>query len=237
MGAHPPGIPARDPDGQLDGAGHGTLGAAPGEDAARAALGAKEGTRVDPGHLCPRLDRPHRAGLGVEAAEDAEQPAPSLLVRVGAPEAGLQPLWDQLQVLQIEGGQLGAAQPAGEAAQEQGPVAQPPEGALRDGGERLSEGRGLRGGLAPGSGASSPVGAADPGEHCPYLGVPGGGGVAGRLAGHGDGGRAGPGGRRRRGRRSPPRRAAAPPTPAGSWGGPLPGPPRLDVAPQNQTGG
>lgn len=84
----------------------------------------------------------------MEAVGNADQPTPALLVGLGAAQAYPQPLGDQLQVLDVQAGELGAPEAAGEAEQQR-PVANPPARALGDGGEGFPQGWGISSAVLP----------------------------------------------------------------------------------------
>jgi hypothetical protein len=131
----------------------------------------------------------------VLAVRDRQHRALALLVGLGAAHQHLQPFGDLDQVVDVERDQLGAAQEAGEADQQQGAVAVA-LAARVEAGDQGAQGLGHgRGGLPAGAAA---VGADDALPHQADLGGGGGAGPAGRLVDLGDGGEPAPQGGDRR---------------------------------------
>ena len=99
------------------------------------------------GHRLPGLERPHRAGLNMPSARQADLRPLPCLVGLAAADAQAQPAGDDGDVFDLQRHQFGAAQRADEAEQQQRAIT-PAAGALITGGQQLAQHRqGQRGGL------------------------------------------------------------------------------------------
>ena len=116
------------------------------------------------GHRLPGLERPHRAGLDMSPARQADLGPLPRLVGFAAANAQPQPAGHHGDVLDAKRNQFGAAQRAGEAEQQQRAVA-PAAGALVAGRQNLAQhGERQGGGLAaPGGRGCAARPAAGPG--------------------------------------------------------------------------
>src|SRR5579884_689837 len=114
-------LPTEVPDGPLDHQGHRLRAEPAGEHPIVPIDRAEQRPCGDLRHLPPGPNRRHRAGLG-QGAEGDRDPAPEV-AGAPAPDQDLEARLHLLQILAVQPYQLGATQPAGEAEQQQRPVA------------------------------------------------------------------------------------------------------------------
>ena len=91
----------------------------------------------DPGGVLPAAQRAHRAEFG-GAERQGDGDALAVAVALGERQGEAQPAWSGFQVLQADRRQLGPAQRAGEADQQQGAVAEAAQ-VVADRGEDLAQ--------------------------------------------------------------------------------------------------
>jgi hypothetical protein len=89
---------------------------------AEAVGGAEQRALVDKRQIDPVAHGPHRARSGAAAVRDAHLAPEPLLVCLGAADGDVVPVVVEMEVLHVQGDELGAATAAGEAEAEQRPV-------------------------------------------------------------------------------------------------------------------